>query len=329
MSQQTLLHVRGLKKHFPITQGVFNRVVNHVKAVDDVSFDLRHGECLSLVGESGSGKTTAGRCILRAINPTAGKVELRINGQAHDVSGADQKQLKPLRKHMQMIFQDPYASLNPRMSVFELISEPMIAQGITDKKQRRQRVGELLSQVGLRPQHMQRYPHAFSGGQRQRIGIARALALNPQLIVADEAVSALDVSVQAQVINLLAKLRDELNLTYLFIAHDLSVVRHISDRVAVMYVGKLVELADVETLFTRPLHPYTAALLSAAPIADPTCRHRHQQLHGEVADPSNPPSGCLFHPRCPYAEQRCRMEEPTYREIENGHHVRCHLAESL
>ena len=327
--KQPLLRVRNLKKHFPIIRGVFNRVVGHVLAVDGVSFNLYAGECLGLVGESGSGKTTVGRTILRALTPTDGEVLFRPNGETVDVARASSDKLKQLRRHMQMIFQDPYSSLNPRMTVLDIIGEPLLVNGMKNRRQREDRVRELLVQVGLKPQHLRRYPHAFSGGQRQRIGIARALSLNPKLIVADEPVSALDVSVQAQVLNLLQELQQQFGLTYLFIAHDLSVVRHISDRVAVMYVGRLVELADVDRLFQAMKHPYTEALLSAIPVTDPKRRSKRILLTGEVADPSNPPSGCAFHPRCRYARDRCQQEVPELRQIEPDHFVRCHLAEEL
>ena len=330
MSQERpLLRVRELRKHFPIVGGVLNRVVGHVRAVDGVSFDLRPGECLGLVGESGSGKTTVGRTLLRAYAPTAGKVEFRLDADMVDVGAASGDTLKRLRRQMQMIFQDPYSSLNPRMSVLDIIGEPLLVHGMRSRRQREDRVRELLEQVGLKPQHLRRYPHAFSGGQRQRIGIARALALHPKLIVADEPVSALDVSVQAQVLNLLQELQERLGLTYLLIAHDLSVVRHICDRVAVMYVGRLVELADVDRLFEAPKHPYTEALLSAVPVPDPSRRSQRILLSGEVADPSSPPPGCAFHPRCRYAQAGCRERVPESRELAAGHFVRCHLAESL
>ena len=328
-SREPLLRVENLTKHFPITKGFFNKEVARVKAVDDVSFEVFEGECLGIVGESGSGKTTVGRCILRAIHPTGGEVEFRVDGEMIDVAHADSHQLKQLRKHMQLIFQDPYASLNPRMTVFDIVGEPLLVNGMSNRGEREQRVRELMAQVGLNPAHLRRYPHAFSGGQRQRIGIARGLALNPQLIVADEPVSALDVSVQAQILNLLQRLQSELGLTYIFIAHDLSVVRHICDRVAVMYVGKIVELAEVGSLLDAPLHPYTEALLAAVPLPDPTKRSDQAELAGEVADPSDPPPGCAFHPRCPYAEARCGSEIPQLRETAPGRWVSCHRAEEL
>ena len=322
-----LLQVKDLKKHFPITKGFFNRVVGAVKAVDGVSFDVHEGECLGLVGESGSGKTTVGRCILRALNPSSGEVRFRLDDVVTDVAQADEGQLKQLRQHMQLIFQDPYASLNPRMTVFDIVGEPLLVNGMKDRAQREVRVRELLSQVGLIPQYLQRYPHAFAGGQRQRIGIARGLALNPRLIVADEPVSALDVSVQAQILNLLAQLQRDLGLTYLFIAHDLSVVRHICDRVAVMYVGRIIELAETEELFHTPRHPYTRSLLDAAPVPDPS-QPPGAFIDGEVADPGNPPPGCAFHPRCPFAEDRCRVEVPELQQI-GDRWVSCHRAEEL
>ena len=328
--RKELLIVRDLVKHFPVLGGVLRRVVGHVRAVDGVSFTLGEGECLGLVGESGSGKTTCGRCILRAIEPTSGQILFRADGEKFvNVLEAKGAELKRLRRQMQMVFQDPYSSLNPRMTVFDIVGEPLLVHGMRRRREREERVRELLAQVGLAPHHLRRYPHAFSGGQRQRIGIARALALNPRLIVADEPVSALDVSVQAQVLNLLSELQERLNLTYLFIAHDLTVVRHISDRIAVMYVGRLVELADVESLFEQPLHPYTEALLSAVPLPDPGAKSRRVLLRGEVADPSNPPSGCHFHPRCNYAEEICREEVPELVELHPGRFVRCHLAARL
>ncbi len=324
-----LLEVRDLKKHFPITKGPFKRVIGHVRAVDRVSFELRPGQCLGLVGESGSGKTTVGRSILRALKPTAGEVLFRLDERVVDVGRASHETLKQIRRHMQMIFQDPYSSLNPRMTVFDIIGEPLLVNGLKSRRARQEQVEELLVQVGLKPQHLNRYPHAFSGGQRQRIGIARALALHPKLVVADEPVSALDVSVQAQVLNLLMDLQNEFSLTYIFIAHDLSVVSHICDQVAVMYVGQLVEVAEVGQLFEAPKHPYSEALMMAVPIPDPARCQRGVLLKGEVADPSNPPPGCRFHPRCRYVEPRCRAEEPELKRIAPGRAVRCHLAETL
>jgi len=302
-------------------------VVGQIRAVDGISFDLYHGECLGLVGESGSGKTTVGRSILRALSPTDGQVLFRLDDRSYDLATATEETLRPLRQHMQMIFQDPYSSLNPRMTVFDIIGEPLLVNNVSDRSEREQRVQELLTQVGLKPEHMRRYPHAFSGGQRQRIGIARALALHPKLIVADEPVSALDVSVQAQVLNLLQELQETFQLTYLFIAHDLSVVGHISDRIAVMYAGKLVELGATDELFRQPRHPYTEALLAAVPVPEPSRDRKRTLLSGEVADPANLPSGCVFHPRCPYAEDRCKTEVPEFREIATGHLARCHLVE--
>ena len=327
MNKEPLLQVRNLKKYFPVKQGFFNQVIGQIRAVDGISFDLHHGECLGLVGESGSGKTTVGRAMLRALSPTAGQILFRLDGQSYDLATATEKTLRPLRRHMQMIFQDPYSSLNPRMTVSDIIGEPLLVNGVSDRSKREQHVRGLLTQVGLKPEHMRRYPHAFSGGQRQRIGIARALALHPKLIVADEPVSALDVSVQAQVLNLLQELQETFQLTYLFIAHDLSVVGHISDRIAVMYAGKLVELGATDELFRQPRHPYTEALLAAVPVPEPSRDRKRTLLSGEVADPANLPSGCVFHPRCPYAEDRCKTEVPEFREIATGHLARCHLVE--
>lgn len=328
-----LLEVNNLKKYFPIYRGLFRRHVGDVKAVDDVSFNIYKGETLGLVGESGCGKTTTGRTILRAIEPSSGQILLYDGNKVVDIANLNQQALRNIRRRMQMIFQDPYASLNPRMTVRELVEEPLVCLGVGSARERRERVAYLLKVVGLDPQYMSRYPHAFSGGQRQRIGIARALALNPDLIVCDEAVSALDVSIQAQVLNLLDELQEEFNLTYLFIAHDLGVVEHLCDRVAVMYVGKLVELADTEALFYEPKHPYVAALLSAVPRPDPTYKLSRMVTKGEVADPANRPSGCPFHPRCPYAEEVCRTEEPPLRNVAleglPPHWAACHFAEEL
>ena len=331
LSEHRLLEVNNLKKHFPIKRGFFAaRTVGYVKSVDGVSLFIREGETLGLVGESGCGKTTTGRLILRAYEPTAGEIwfDDRNLGRVN-VAALDKTQLKRLRQNMQLIFQDPYSSLNPRMTLLEIVGEPLFVNGVAQGKALKERVAELLRVVGLRPEYMSRYPHAFSGGQRQRIGVARALALNPQLVVCDEPVSALDVSVQAQILNLLEDLQQKFRLTYLFISHDLSVVEHISDRVAVMYVGKLVESAATTELYTNPRHPYTEALLSAVPKPDPRLRKAPIVPQGDVADPANPPSGCYFHPRCPYAIERCAQEEPVLREITPDHLVCCHRAEEL
>jgi oligopeptide/dipeptide ABC transporter ATP-binding protein len=325
-----ILAVRGLKKYFPIRRGLLRRVVGQVKAVDDVSFEIARGETLSLVGESGCGKTTTSRCILRAVQPSAGEIRfLTGEGRQVDVAALPRTELRPMRRQMQMIFQDPYSSLNPRMTIVDIIGEPLLVNGVADREARRRRVAELLDVVQLPRAYLNRFPHAFSGGQRQRIGIARALALNPALIVADEPVSALDVSVQAQIINLLLDLQDRLGLSYLFVAHDLSVVKHVSHRVAVMYVGRIVEVAPTATLFRKPRHPYTEALLSAVPVPDPKRRAQRIVLEGEVADPSKVPAGCAFHPRCRYATERCRIETPTLTTIGDGTTVACHRAKEL
>jgi oligopeptide/dipeptide ABC transporter ATP-binding protein len=317
-----LLTVTNLKKWFPVHKGVFSRVVAHVKAVDDVSFTVKKGETLGLVGESGCGKTTAGRSLLRLIEPTSGEVSF----DGEDVIGAHGDRLRAMRRHMQIIFQDPYASLNPRMSVQDIVGEGLRVHGIVKgRKPMQEAVAALLDKVGLDPSYVNRYPHEFSGGQRQRIGIARALSLNPQFIVCDEAVSALDVSIQAQVINLLMDLRDELGLAYLFVAHDLSVVRHISHRVAVMYLGKIVETAPTNELFENPKHPYTQALLSAVPVADPKRRQKRILLGGDVPSPLNPPPGCPFHTRCPVAMEHCTTEVPPEHIASDGHSYVCHL----
>jgi peptide/nickel transport system ATP-binding protein len=337
MSEQTpskqdnvLLEVKTLKKYFPIRKGFFKSLAGYVKAVDGVSFFIREGETMGLVGESGCGKTTTGRVILRAYEPTAGEVWFKDKKLGRiNIPDLDKQELKSTRMNMQMIFQDPYSSLNPRMTLLQIVGEPLLVNGVAKGSELKDRVAELLRVVGLRPEYMIRYPHAFSGGQRQRIGVARALALNPQLIVCDEPVSALDVSVQAQVLNLLQDLQQEFHLTYLFVAHDLSVVEHISDRVSVMYVGKLAEMAETEALFSQPLHPYTEALMSAVPKPDPRYQAERIILEGEVADPANPPSGCYFHPRCRYAVDRCKMEEPELRELQPDHFVSCHRAEEL
>lgn len=325
-----LLEVKNLKKYFPIKKGFFKKVVGHVRAVDDVNFYINEGETLGLVGESGCGKTTTSRCILRALTPTGGQILYRTAaGEVVDVATLPKDQLRPLRREMQMIFQDPFASLNPRMNLFDIVGEPLLVNGVKSRQERTERVAELLRLVGLRPEYMRRFPHAFSGGQRQRIVIARALALNPRLVVADEPVSALDVSVQAQVLNLLLELQQELHLTYLFVAHDLSVVKHITDRVAVMYVGKIVETAPTDRLFYTPKHPYTAALMSAVPVPDPRVRSKMIPLEGDVPSPANPPAGCYFHPRCPHAIDICSAGAPSLEEIAPGHFVSCHRAHEL
>jgi len=320
-----LVRVENLVKHFPITRGiVIQRQVGAVKAVDDISFDIRKGETLGLVGESGCGKSTTGRTIIQLYRATSGKVFYE-DKELTNLKGED---LRHIRRNMQIIFQDPYASLNPRMSVGDIVSEPLEVHGIVkSRKGRRERVQELLQLVGLNPYFINRYPHEFSGGQRQRIGVARALALQPKFIVCDEPISALDVSIQAQVVNLLEELQNKFGLTYLFIAHDLSMVRHISDRTAVMYLGKVVELATREELYNHPLHPYTQALLSAVPIPDPIAERKRQRiiLKGDVPSPVNPPSGCNFHPRCPLAQQVCQELDPEWREVSPGHWVSCHL----
>jgi oligopeptide transport system ATP-binding protein len=316
-----LLEVNDLKKYFPVRKGVFSRTVGQVKAVDGISFYLRRGETLGLVGESGCGKTTVGRSILRLIEPTAGRI--RFEGQ--DLLTLKGEDLRRLRASLQIIFQDPFSSLNPRMNVGQIIGEPIRNHLNPKGSELKDRVAYLMQRVGLLPDHMPRYPHEFSGGQRQRIGIARALALNPRAIICDEPVSALDVSIQAQVVNLLAQLQEEMNLSYLFIAHDLSVVEHISDRVAVMYLGRIVEMAGADDLYRNPRHPYSTALLSAVPIPDPDLKREKRLLQGDVPSPLNPPTGCTFHTRCPESREICPLEQPSLVEVGNDHWVACHL----
>ena len=321
-----LLEAKNIVKHFPIKGGVFLKEIAAVKAVDGVSLTIEEGETVGLVGESGCGKTTFGRAILRLEEPTSG--EVFFEGQ--NILSYDKKRMQALREKMQIIFQDPFSSLNPRKTVSHIVGEPLLVQGVRSRRKREERVLELLSVVGLRKEHMRRYPHQFSGGQRQRIGVARALALNPKLVVCDEAVSALDVSIQAQVINLLKDLQDDFGLTYLFISHDLSVVEHVSDRVAVMYLGKIVEFAPSAALYRKPLHPYTQALLSAVPVPDPTRESKERIiLRGDVPSPIDPPTGCSFHPRCLFAKDVCSKKEPQFREVEDKHFVACFFAGQL
>jgi len=324
-----VLEVADLRKYFPIRRGFLRRIVGQVRAVDGVSFHIRKGETLALVGESGCGKTTVSRCVLRALVPTSGAIRFTVDGKAVDLAVLSKRELKRYRRHMQMVFQDPFSSLNPRMGIADIIGEPLLVNGMRSAEERRKRVAELLDMVQLPRAYRSRFPHAFSGGQRQRIGIARALALNPSLIVADEPVSALDVSVQAQILNLMLDLQDRLGLTYLFVAHDLSVVKHVSDRVAVMYVGRIVEIASTQALYEQPKHPYTEALLSAVPKPDPRIRADRVILEREVADPAHPPPGCHFHPRCRYAQERCRVETPPLEKVEPNRWVGCHRAREL
>ena len=325
-----LLEVKGLKKYFPIRRGFFGKVVGNVRAVDDVSFYIRENEVLGMVGESGCGKTTVGRTVLRLYEPTAGEIwYTRADGERINIADLTSQQIKPLRREMRMIFQDPFSSLNPRHPVKDIISEPLIIHGISKGREREDRVAELMEAVGLNPALMRRYPHQFSGGQRQRIGLARTLALNPRLIIGDEPVSALDVSVQAQVLKLIQELQRKLGLTLLFVAHDLSVVEHISDRIIVMYIGKVVEMTETSKLLKNPLHPYTEALISAVPPADPSVHYERIILEGDVPSPANPPSGCVFHPRCRYAQDICKTEPPQLKEVHPEHYATCHFAETL
>jgi oligopeptide/dipeptide ABC transporter ATP-binding protein len=318
---EAVLTVENLKKYFPVQKGVLRRTIGTVFAVDGVSFTIAKGETLGLVGESGCGKSTVGRAVLRLIEPTAGSIKLA----GKDITRLPRRELRPFRKEMQIIFQDPFSSLDPRMSAGDIVAEPLRVHGAGARKERREQVAELFQRVGLRPAQMANYPHQFSGGQRQRIGIARALALSPKLIIADEPVSSLDVSIQAQVLNLMLELQHELGLSYLFISHNLAVIEHVSDRVAVMYLGRLVEYADKEALFGQPLHPYTELLLAAVPVPDPAIKRTRRVMEGDVPSAINPPAGCHFHPRCPYALERCRMESPQLREVAPRHWVACHL----
>ncbi|MGM0854763.1 MAG: ABC transporter ATP-binding protein [Bacillota bacterium] len=318
---EPLLKVENLKKHFPITGGILGRPVSSVKAVDGVSFIVNKGETLGIVGESGCGKSTTGRMLMRLIDPSEGKVTF----EDRELTSLSNSEMRKIRREMQMVFQDPFASLNPRHTVEKILEEPLKVHGMGSAKERKKRVHELLNIVGLSSYHAKRYPHQFSGGQRQRIGIARALMTKPKLIIADEPVSALDVSIQSQVLNLMQDLQKEFGLTYIFIAHDLGVVRHISDRVGVMYLGKMVELSNSETLYENPLHPYTQALLSAVPVPDPDFKRETILLQGDIPSPSNPPSGCTFHTRCPHATEICKQKVPEFKEHQPGHYVACHL----
>ncbi len=331
MSQtnETLLEVQGLKKYFPIQQGFLRRTVGYIKAVDNVNLTVKRGETLGVVGESGCGKTTMGRCLIRLYEPTDGKIRLNVDNQTISVTELDRKEMHLFRRNAQIIFQDPYASLNPRMNLLETIGEPLLVNGIARGRELEERVKEVVTQVGLRVEHLRRFPHSFSGGQRQRIGIARALVVQPKLVIADEPVSALDVSIQAQILNLLEDLQEKYNLTYIFVSHNMAVVRYISDRIAVMYAGKLVELGPKQELLSHPKHPYTELLLAAVPRTVDRLRGQRTVTPGEPPDLGNLPKGCVFHPRCKYAKERCKVEEPTLRALRPDYHVSCHFAEEL
>lgn len=328
-SEKPLVEIKGLKKYYPIEAGLIKKQVGTVKAVDDITLSIWKNEILGVVGESGCGKTTLGRTILRIIEPTEGEIKFNFEEGEIDFTSLDKKAVRQIRRKIQMVFQNPYTSLNPRMTIFDIIAEPMRLAKTFTEEEISNRVRNLIDRVGLEIKHLNRYPHAFSGGQRQRIGIARALALGPRFIVADEAVSALDVSIQAQILNLLQEMKEEFDLTYMFIAHNLSVVEHISDRVCVMYLGRVAELAETEVLFHKPLHPYTEALLLAIPVADPTVKRERVMLPGEIGNAADLPSGCCFHPRCRYAQEKCRTQQPCLREAAPGHYVACHYAEEL
>ena len=326
-----ILNVEALKVYFPIVgRGILQRTRGYVRAVDEVSFEIYEGETLGLVGESGCGKTTVGRALMGAVEATGGRVKFSTRDEGElSLLDASKESWSIARQQMQLVFQDPFSSLNPRMTIYDIVGDPLRVNNLAGAREREERVAEMVRRVGLPPEVIRRYPHAFSGGQRQRIGIARALIMNPRLVIADEPVSALDVSVQAQILNLMQELRDQLNLSYLFISHDLSVVQHVSDRVAVMYVGQLVEVASTESIFAKPMHPYTQALLSSVPLPNPEIRSRGKALEGEVADPANPPGGCYFNPRCPFVQDICRTEAPPLTEVEPGRLARCHFAGEL
>jgi len=328
-TNETLLEFQGLKKYFPIQQGFLRRTMGYIKAVDNVNLTVKRGETLGVVGESGCGKTTMGRCLIRLYEPTDGKIHLNVDNQTISVTELDRKEMHLFRRNAQIIFQDPYASLNPRMNLLETIGEPLLVNGLARGRELEERVKEVVTQVGLRVEHLRRFPHSFSGGQRQRIGIARALVVQPKLVIADEPVSALDVSIQAQILNLLEDLQEKYNLTYIFVSHNMAVVRYISDRIAVMYAGKLVELGPKQELLSHPKHPYTELLLAAVPRTVDRLRGQRTVTPGEPPDLGNLPKGCVFHPRCKYARDRCKVEEPTLRALRPDYHVSCHFAEEL